>query len=100
MTLLVLTSVIGARTYYVIFEWKNYSGTNFWSEINILGRLIQIPRFLEIWNGGIAIHGALIFGTIAVIIFCKFKKENFWDLLDILLPIYLKRVHILQHLQI
>ena len=86
MPILILSSVIGARFYYVLFQWRNYSGDYFWSEINFLNSFIPIPRFLEIWNGGIAIHGALIFGTIAVVVFCKFKKESFWDLLDILLP--------------
>ena len=30
MPFLVLRSVIGARVYYVIFEWRNYIGFNFW----------------------------------------------------------------------
>ncbi len=86
MPILVLSSIAGARFYYVIFQWRNYSGENFWSKINIYNLYIPIPRALEIWNGGIAIHGALIFGTISVIIFCKIKKESFWDILDILMP--------------
>ena len=31
LPILVLTSVVGARIYYVAFEWRNYSGDNFWS---------------------------------------------------------------------
>ena len=86
MPLLVLTSVIGARIYYVIFEWRNYSGINFWNSLNFLGIKIPIPRALEIWGGGIAIHGALIAGTISVLIFCKLRKQAFWPVLDVLVP--------------
>ena len=86
MPFLVLSSVIGARIYYVSFEWRNYSGINFWSSINFLGLTIPIPSAIEIWGGGIAIHGALIAGTISVIIFCRLRSQNFWDVLDVLLP--------------
>ena len=70
MPVLVLSAIAGARIYYVIFEWRNYSGINFWSTINIFGIGISIPTFLEIWEGGIAIHGALIFGALSVMLFC------------------------------
>ncbi len=86
LPLLVLSSVIGARVYYVGFEWKNYFGINFWSSLNIFGIAIPVPSFLEIWGGGIAIHGALIAGTISVIVFSKLRNQPFWDLLDVLIP--------------
>ena len=84
--ILVLTSILGARIYYVSFEWKNYIGYNFWSSLNILGFKIFIPRIFEIWGGGIAIHGALIAGTISILIFCKLKKQNFLNVIDVLVP--------------
>ena len=86
MPILVLNSIIGARVYYVSFEWRNYIGNNFWSFIKIFGLNLPIPRALEIWGGGIAIHGALISGVITVMFFCKLKKQNLWDVLDVLLP--------------
>ena len=86
MPLLVLSSVLGARLYYVSFEWHNYSGINFWSSISFFGIRVPIPSALEIWGGGIAIHGALIAWTISVILFCRFRSQNFWDFLDVLLP--------------
>jgi len=86
MPILVLASVIGARIYYVTFEWRNYSGVNFWSSINLFGLSIPIPSAFEIWGGGIAIHGALIAGTISVILFCRYRKQPLWDVLDVLLP--------------
>tara|TARA_Y100001968_G_C19396090_1_gene738407 strand:+ start:111 stop:1022 length:912 start_codon:yes stop_codon:yes gene_type:complete len=86
LPILVLCSIIGARIYYVAFEWKHYVGVNFWGKIKLINFEIPIPRALEIWGGGIAIHGALIAGIFSVFIFCRLKKESFLNILDILLP--------------
>jgi len=86
LPILVLASVIGARIYYVAFEWRNYTGKNFWSSINFLNLNIPIPSAIEIWGGGIAIHGALIMGTLSVIFFCRWRRESFWDVIDVLVP--------------
>ena len=86
LPILVLASVIGARIYYVAFEWRNYTGKNFWSSINFLNLNIPIPSALEIWGGGIAIHGALIMGTLSIIFFCRWRKEPFWEVIDVLVP--------------
>jgi len=86
LPILVLASVIGARAYYVAFEWRNYTGKNFWSSINFLNLNIPIPSALEIWGGGIAIHGALIMGALSVIFFCRWRKESFWEVIDVLVP--------------
>lgn len=73
---LVLWLVIGAlpcaRIYYVLFEWERYAGRP-WDMI-------------AIWQGGIAIHGAIIGGTIATIIFAKVNKQSFWGLIDVVMP--------------
>ena len=75
LPILVLASVIGARIYYVAFEWRNYTGKNFWSSINFLNLNIPIPSAIEIWGGGIAIHGALIMGTLSIIFFAAGEKN-------------------------
>ena len=62
LPLLIISSIIGARAYYVIFEWHNYSGLNLFTSINFLNISIRLPAMLAIWEGGIAIHGALIGG--------------------------------------
>jgi phosphatidylglycerol:prolipoprotein diacylglycerol transferase len=72
LPILVLAAVVGARLYYVIFEWRQY-------QLNWLDAL-------AIWRGGIAIHGALIGGTLAVILYCRWRRIAFWNLLDVLLP--------------
>ena len=70
--ILVLSSVVGARAYYITFEWRAYKENIF--------------EALAIWKGGIAIHGALIAGSITVIIFCRLKRQSTWDLFDVLFP--------------
>lgn len=67
---LIPISVIGARLYYVAFNWSYYSNN-----------LLEI---LEIWNGGLAIHGALIAGLIFILIYTKKYKINFYRMTDIL----------------
>ena len=83
---LILYSIIGARTYYVIFEWRLFSGNNFFTLLELFNKSIQIPSFLAIWEGGIAVHGGLIGGLLSIIIFCKSKKINLKTFVDILIP--------------
>lgn len=65
-------AIIGARLYYVAFEWDYYSQN-----------LSDIPK---IWRGGLAIHGGLIGAIITGYIFTKVKKVSFWQLADIAAP--------------
>jgi phosphatidylglycerol---prolipoprotein diacylglyceryl transferase len=69
---LVLGAIPMARLYYVAFEWEKYAQR--WGDI------------VKVWEGGIAIHGAIIGGTIAAIIFAKLKHLSFWTLADIAAP--------------
>ena len=73
LPLLVLGAVIGARAYYVLFEWRQYQGAN-------------LLDLIAVWRGGIAIHGALIGGTLVTILFCRWRRQRFWPLLDVLVP--------------
>ncbi|SEA41584.1 phosphatidylglycerol:prolipoprotein diacylglycerol transferase [Thalassobacillus cyri] len=66
-------AIISARIYYVIFEWERYAGS---SLLNIFA----------IWEGGIAIHGALIGSVITAIVYARVKKVSVWMLLDIAAP--------------
>ena len=65
-------SIIGARAYYVIFEWENYAG--------------DIKKILDIRSGGLAIHGGLIVGVIVALIVCKYHKMGFLNTLDLVFP--------------
>jgi len=69
---LVLGAIPAARIYYVLFQWQEYA---------------QRPEdILAIWKGGIAIHGAIIGGTLATIIFARLNRVSFWQLLDLVVP--------------
>ena len=46
---LIISSIIGARAYYVIFEWRQYSGDNFFISFELFNNIIQIPSFLAVW---------------------------------------------------
>ena len=83
---LIISSIIGARTYYVIFEWRQYSGSNFFTSFNLFNNVIQIPSFIAIWQGGIAIHGGLIGGFLCILFFCKSKNIHLKTFIDILIP--------------
>ena len=72
LPILVLAAVVGARLYYVVFEWRQY-------QLNWLDAL-------AVWRGGIAIHGALLGGTAAMILYARWRRLAFWNLLDVLLP--------------
>ena len=66
-------AIIFARIYYVIFEWNQYENGPWW-------------QVFAVWNGGIAIHGALIGSVITAIIYTRVKKVSFWQIADILAP--------------
>ncbi len=62
-------SVIFARIYYVIFSWDSYKDN-----------LLDV---FKIWNGGIAIYGAIIGAVITAFVYCKAKKVNVLKVFDI-----------------
>ncbi|MBE9198973.1 MULTISPECIES: prolipoprotein diacylglyceryl transferase [unclassified Nodularia (in: cyanobacteria)] len=69
---LVIGAIPAARLYYVLFQWSEYS---------------QRPeRIIAIWQGGIAIHGAMIGGILAALIFAKINQVSFWQLADLIAP--------------
>ena len=68
----VIFGVIGARLLHVVVNWSYYSG-------NLLS-------IFELRKGGLAIQGVMIGGVLALIVFCKVRKLNFWMWADILAP--------------
>lgn len=64
-----VAGIIGARLYYVIFEWDSYKND-----------LLSIFR---IWEGGLAIYGGIIGGIVAAYFVCKKNGLNFLKLLDL-----------------
>ncbi|GAA0589629.1 prolipoprotein diacylglyceryl transferase [Virgibacillus siamensis] len=66
-------AILFARIYYVVFEWDRYAGAPWWD-------------VFAVWEGGIAIHGALIGSVLTAIIYTRVKKISFWQLADIIAP--------------
>ncbi len=68
----IIPSVIGARIYYVIFEWSYYKD--------------HINEIFAIRNGGLAIYGAIITGLIIAYIYSNKKGVEFFKLIDVMSP--------------
>ncbi|WP_309123063.1 prolipoprotein diacylglyceryl transferase [Paenibacillus sp.] len=66
------SSVIAARLYYVAFRWQDYKDD-------------PIAIF-KIWEGGIAIYGALIGALVAGFLYIRRKGYSFWRIADICAP--------------
>mgnify|MGYP000946137386 CR=1 FL=1 len=64
----IIFSIIGARTYYVIFDWDNYKND-----------LIQI---FNLRAGGLAIYGGVIAGVLTLLVFTRVKKLSFFSMAD------------------
>ncbi|MDE6036255.1 MAG: prolipoprotein diacylglyceryl transferase [Ruminococcus sp.] len=66
----VIGGIVGARTYYVAFNWDSYKG--------------DLMAIINTRNGGLAIYGGII-GSVAVgLIICKIRKIKFLPMLDII----------------
>lgn len=66
---LVIVGLIGARVYFVLFEFSWFAS-----------HPIEI---FKVWNGGISIFGALISGLLFTFIYSKNKIFPAWQLLDL-----------------
>ncbi len=69
---LVIGAIPAARLYYVLFQWSEYAN--------------HPEQIIAIWQGGIAIHGAIIGGVVAALIFARLKRVSFWQLSDLVAP--------------
>ena len=61
-------AIVGARLYYVVFNWSYYSN--------------HISEIFKIWEGGLAIHGGMLFGLIWIIIYTRKYKVNTFRITD------------------
>lgn len=72
MLIAVPVAILFARLYYVTFEWRYY---------------INHPsKIFAVWEGGLAIHGALIGSVLVGWLYTRYKKASFWGLADIAAP--------------
>ena len=69
---LILFGIIGARLYYVIFEFNNYR--------------YDLLSIFKVWEGGLAIYGAIIAGLLVVVYYAKKKGKSIIKTTDIIVP--------------
>ena len=68
----VMAGLIGARLYYVLFNWGYYGA--------------RPLKILAVWEGGLAIHGGLLAGGLTAVIYSVRKKLPVLTYLDIMAP--------------
>jgi phosphatidylglycerol:prolipoprotein diacylglycerol transferase len=68
----VLSALVGARLYYVLFNLGYYASNPL--------------KIAAVWEGGLAIHGGLLAGAIAVVIVCRRSDLGIPTTMDILAP--------------
>jgi len=69
---LVLFGIIGARIYEIFLEFPYYTA--------------HPEQIIKVWEGGLAIHGAIIAGAITLFLFIKKYKLDFWKLMAVIVP--------------
>lgn len=64
--------IIGARLYYIIFDFDSVKG----SFLNLFA----------VWNGGLAIYGGIIGGAASIYVYCRKKGIEFFRMADLIIP--------------
>ncbi len=68
----VMVGLLGARLYYVLFNWGYYGH--------------RPLKILAVWEGGLAIHGGLLAGGLTAVIYSVRKKLPVLTYMDIMAP--------------
>ena len=64
--------LLGARIYYVIFDFESVRGS--------------FLNFFAVWNGGLAIYGGIIGAAVSTFVYCRRKKLNVLNVFDVCAP--------------
>jgi len=72
LLLAIPVGLLGARLYYVVFNWSQYAGD--WRNA------------LNFRQGGMAIHGGVVGGLLVGYLYTRYRKVNFWKWADIVAP--------------
>lgn len=67
--------IVGARLYYVAFEWQRFASDPL--------------AIINLTTGGLAIHGAIIGALLSALIYTRVKQLPLWEWLDICVPGFL-----------
>lgn len=65
-------AIICARIYYVAFQWSYYHA--------------HPDEIIAIWDGGIAIYGAILGGFVTLLLFCHYRRISAWVMMDVIAP--------------
>lgn len=68
----IITGVVGARLYYVVFSWDSYKD--------------DLLSIINLRQGGLAIYGGIIGGLLAIVAYSKYKKYRLPLALDTVVP--------------
>lgn len=69
---LIISGIIGARLYYVIFNFSVYKN--------------DLLSIFKIWEGGLAIYGAIIAGFLTILYYAKKNNQSILKTIDLLTP--------------
>ena len=69
---IIITGIIGARLYYVAFNFEYYK--------------YDLLSIIKIWEGGIAIYGAIIGGLLSIVYFARKGQQRIVKITDIIAP--------------
>lgn len=64
----IIFAILGARIYYVFFQWDYYKD--------------HLAEIVNLRKGGLAIYGGVIAGAITLVVFCKKRKVSFFSMAD------------------
>jgi prolipoprotein diacylglyceryl transferase len=67
--------IVGARLFHVVTHPGDYFGS-----------VEKVVSILYVWEGGLAIFGALVFGALGVLIGCRLTGIRFWSFADAMAP--------------
>lgn len=71
--LVIPAAIIGARIYYVLFNWGDYAGNP--------------GEIFAVWHGGLAIHGGVLGGFLAGYCYIRYTKSlKLWPTADVIAP--------------
>jgi len=71
---LIVGTILGARTLYVVSYWHEF----------FEGR--PVAEIFMVWKGGLVYYGGLVGAGLACIVYCRLKKLVLWKIADILAP--------------
>ena len=79
---LLIAGIVGARLWHVFTP----SASNIAQGVTTENYLRNPIEILKVWKGGLGIFGGVIGGAVALIIYTKAKKLNFWQWADFIAP--------------